>query len=167
MKSDFSKGKIYKITNDYNDHVYVGSTCDTLAKNFSKHKSDSTYRKNPLYKLINEIGFERFRIELICDFPCEDKYQLRQKASEYIRLYGKALNLQSEEKNEERKKLKEDRHKEIQSTVKENLEKRINHFKENNSIIVCECGCEIVKRGLKNHQRTQKHFDQISTKNSN
>jgi hypothetical protein len=28
---------------------------------------------------------ERFSsIELICDYPCEDKYQLRQKTSEYI-----------------------------------------------------------------------------------
>ena len=30
MSQDFGKGKIYKITNDYNDEVYVGSTCDTL-----------------------------------------------------------------------------------------------------------------------------------------
>jgi hypothetical protein len=51
--SNFLNGKIYKITNDYNDHVYVGSTCDTLSKNFSKNKSDSQYRKNPLYNLIN------------------------------------------------------------------------------------------------------------------
>ena len=171
MKSKFLNGKIYKITNDYNDHVYVGSTCDALSKNFSKHKSDSQYRKNPLYNLINEIGFERFRIELICNYPCEDKYQLRQKTSEYIRLYGKELNLQSDEKNEERKKQKEDKHHEIQMKVKENLEKRINRFRENNSIVLCECGCEIVKRGLKNHQRTQKHFDKLllekSISNSN
>ena len=32
---DFSQGKIYKITNDYNDDIYVGSTCDTLVKRFS------------------------------------------------------------------------------------------------------------------------------------
>ena len=64
---DYSKGKIYKITNDYNDYVYIGSTCDTLSKNFSKHKTESKSRNNPLYKLMNEIGFERFRIELICD----------------------------------------------------------------------------------------------------
>ena len=83
MKIDYSKSKIYKIPNDYNDHVYIGSTCDTLSKNFSKHKSNKTsqYKMNrPLYKLINDIGFERFRIELICNYPCEDKYQLYQKS---------------------------------------------------------------------------------------
>ena len=82
MKTDYSKGKIYKITNDYNDHVYIGSTCDTLSKNFSKHKSNKSTQdrmNKPLYKLMNEIGFERFRIELICNSPCEDIYQLNKK----------------------------------------------------------------------------------------
>ena len=37
---------------------------------------------------MNDIGFNRFRIELICEYPCEDKYQLRQKEGEYIRTLG-------------------------------------------------------------------------------
>ncbi len=91
MKVDYSKGKIYKITNDYNYDIYVGFTCDTLVKRFSGHhrSSYSTKKKNrPLHKLINEIGFERFRIQLVCDYPCEDKYQLRQKEGKYIQNFG-------------------------------------------------------------------------------
>ncbi len=68
MSQDFNKGKIYKITNDFNDEVYVGSTCDTLNRRFTKHKSDSKKKEQqnrPLWKLMTEIGFERFRIELI------------------------------------------------------------------------------------------------------
>ena len=59
MKVDYSKGKIYKITNDYNTDAYVGSTCDTLCKRFSGHKQSMTKDKNKnslLYKLMNEIG---------------------------------------------------------------------------------------------------------------
>ena len=45
--------------------------------------------KNSLiYKLMNEIGFERFRIELIENCPCEDVYQLRRREGAFIRLYG-------------------------------------------------------------------------------
>ena len=91
MKVDYSQGKIYKITNDYNDDIYIGSTCDRLVKRFSKHKIDmNTDQKKhrKLYVLMNEIGFDRFRIELICNYPCEDKYQLRQKEGEYIRQMG-------------------------------------------------------------------------------
>ena len=39
--SDYTKGKIYKITNDFNNDIYVGSTCDTLVKRFSNHKRKS------------------------------------------------------------------------------------------------------------------------------
>ena len=91
MSQDFGKGKIYKITNDYNDEVYVGSTCDLLTKRFSNHKHslNNTKKKNrPLYKLMNEIGFERFRIELIEEYPCQDKYQLRQREGHFIREIG-------------------------------------------------------------------------------
>ncbi len=91
MSRDFSKAKIYKITNDYNDDIYIGSTCNTLGRRFNVHKADMTKKKNRnalLYKLMNEIGFERFRIQLIIDYPCEDQYQLTQKEGEYIRLLG-------------------------------------------------------------------------------
>ncbi len=91
MSQDFSKAKIYKITNDYNNDVYVGSTCDSLTKRFSGHKLCLNSNKNnnrPIYKLMNEIGFERFRIELIEDYPCQDKYQLRQREGYFIREIG-------------------------------------------------------------------------------
>ena len=94
MSQDFKNAKIYKITNDYNDEVYVGSTCNTLVRRFSVHKCDARkHNERALYKLMNEIGESRFRIQLICDYPCEDKYQLKQKEGEYIRNLG-TLNKQ-------------------------------------------------------------------------
>ncbi len=33
--------KIYKITNDFSDHVYIGSTCQPLAKRFYEHKKEA------------------------------------------------------------------------------------------------------------------------------
>ena len=168
MKVDYSKGKIYKITNDYNDHVYIGSSCDTLTKVFSKHKSESTsqYKMNrPLYKLINDIGFERFRIELICDYSCEDKYQLYQKASEYTRLYDKTLNLRGEDQKQERKNQKEKEKNEMQLKINEDLEKRMIKLKEKHSIILCTCGCEILKTGLNAHQKTKKHIEYLQIQN--
>ena len=90
---DFTKGKIYKITNDFNDDIYVGSTCNILTKRFSHHKAIiSTEQQRPLYKLMAEIGFERFRIELIENYPCKDKYELRQREGHYIREMG-TLNI--------------------------------------------------------------------------
>ncbi len=94
---NFENGKIYKITNDFNDNVYIGSTCDTLDKRMIRHKMD--YQKHPnrlLYKLMNEIGFSRFRIELLENFPCSDKYEPLQKEASYIRQYEKVNLLNME-----------------------------------------------------------------------
>jgi predicted GIY-YIG superfamily endonuclease len=52
MSQDFNKGKIYKITNDYNDDIYIGSTCDTLNRRFSNHKARFLFN---LYKNNNII----------------------------------------------------------------------------------------------------------------
>jgi hypothetical protein len=59
MIQDLSKSKIYKITNDYNDDIYIGSTCDTLIKRFqvSSHKQDSkraSYQHRPLYHELDQ-----------------------------------------------------------------------------------------------------------------
>jgi len=91
MSQNFSKGKIYKITNDFNDEVYIGSTCDTLTKRFSNQRNNiNTPSKmdRPLYILMREIGVDRFRIEIIEEFPCGDKYQLRQREGFHIREQG-------------------------------------------------------------------------------
>ena len=94
MKVDYSQAKIYKITNDFNNDIWVGTTCDTIVKKFSVHKAQAIrkYRKDCIIqKLIKEYGFDRFRIQLIEDYPCEDLYQLRQRQGYYIREL-KAIN---------------------------------------------------------------------------
>ena len=95
MSQDLTKAKIYKITNDFNNEIYIGSTCNTLIKRFSMHICESRKalsKDRCLYKLMNEIGETRFRIELIEDYPCEDKYQLRQREGHFIREMG-TLNM--------------------------------------------------------------------------
>ena len=141
MSQDFGKGKIYKITNDYNDDIYIGSTCDLLTKRFSKHKNDSKNEKkknSPIYKLMNEIGYERFRIELIENYPCQDKYQLIQREGHYIRELG-TLNKRIEGRSQEEYK------KEYQ--------------KEKNTCSVC--GSIVFKSALSRHIKSNKHQSQM------
>ena len=65
--------------------MYNYSTCDTLVRRFNHHKQSSKEKqkkKISIYTSVNEIGFERFRIQLIRNYPCKDKYQLRQNEDE-------------------------------------------------------------------------------------
>ena len=141
---DFSKSKIYKITNDYNDDIYVGSTCDSLVKRFSAHKSLSKTKDFPLYNLINEIGFERFAIKLIEDFPCEDIYQLRQQEGYWIRQFG-TLN----------KIISGRTHKEYRETEKEKIKKKFNEWTENNKEELKQ------KRIERYHNNIEKHHEEM------
>ena len=189
MSQDFSKGKIYKITNDYNDDVYVGSTCDTLVKRFSAHKCqiNSPEKMNrPLYALMKEIGFDRFRIELIEDYPCEDKYQLRQREGYFIREIG-TLNIKIEnrtqkewkqewnEKNKEHikeycKLYRDDHQENILKYREEHKDKQKDYCKEYyqqraeklNEKVQCECGYIVSFQHLNNHKKTKRHFNLLN-----
>ena len=175
MSQDFSKGKIYKITNDYNDDVYVGSTCDTLVKRFSTHKrqiNSSLKMNRPLYTLMREIGFDRFRIELIENYQCEDKYQLRQREGYYIRELG-TLNMRiagrtnTEYQQEHKEYYQNIKKKSAEKYSEENvIRKKLWYetnkeklLKESSEIIICACGCELAKGALLRHQKTKKHIN--------
>ncbi len=160
MKVDYSKGKIYKITNDYNNDIYVGSTCDTLAKRFSHHKKDSKKERcqnMKVYRLMNEIEFERFRIELIENCPCEDKYQLRQKEGYYIRQMG-TLNMKIECRTS--KEWEEDNKDYMQEfrTAYEKLRIRPQeYYEKRKDKITCDCGLMILKCNVAQHKKSQYH----------
>ena len=61
-------GKIYIITNDINDKVYIGQTIQTLKKRFNGHccysKSD---RSSSMYikRAIHKYGKDKFHISLL------------------------------------------------------------------------------------------------------
>lgn len=83
---DYSKGKVYKIVNDIDDRIYVGSTCQTLAQRMSCHRSNVGKKPSQsLYALMGDHGVDKFRIVLVEDYPCERKDQLRAR-EEYWRV---------------------------------------------------------------------------------
>jgi group I intron endonuclease len=194
MSQDFNKAKIYKITNDYNDDVYVGSTCNTLVKRFSQHKCHAPraeYGDRSLYKLMNQIGDTRFRIELIEDYPCEDKYQLRQREGHFTRLFGtlnmnipgrpkKETDKEYQEKNKEKIKEYKEKNKEKFSSYnkeykeknKEKIDKQNQEYRDcnkekikerNMKIITCVCGCNITFGSKQRHEKTQKHIKLVQS----
>ena len=94
----YQKGKIYKIWNDINDEIYVGSTCCMLCKRMSKHRDsmkvpDKQHRS--LYQLMAELGKEKFHIELVEEFLCNNVKQLKSREGHYIRQIG-TLNMRIE-----------------------------------------------------------------------
>ena len=80
---DYSKGKIYSIRSYQTDDIYIGSTCRTLCVRLANHRYD--YKKNTTVKSKEILKYEDVYIELIEDFPCENKEQLHKREGEIIR----------------------------------------------------------------------------------
>jgi len=69
-------GRIYKITSPSTDKIYIGSTTKTLSYRFSSHKINHC-------SSIEIINYGDSKIELLEEFECQDKDELKWKEREY------------------------------------------------------------------------------------
>ena len=67
-------GYIYKIVNDIDDKVYVGSTERTIDIRWIQHKSASLNLSYPIYKHIRKLGISHFNIVLIEEIKHTNHY---------------------------------------------------------------------------------------------
>jgi hypothetical protein len=86
---NYQLGKIYKIVDNTNGNIYIGSTCKPyLSRRLSGHKTD--YKRyvsgvNPNINTSFEIlKNENYDIVLLENFPCDDKNQLHARERHYI-----------------------------------------------------------------------------------
>lgn len=82
-------GKIYKITNDVNDLIYVGSTIGPLCKRMAGHRTDAKRdKKSAINTAIRELGSQHFKIVLIENFTCQTREELRAREDFWIETLG-------------------------------------------------------------------------------
>lgn len=87
----YHRGKIYAIRSHQTPDIYIGSTCNTLTKRLSEHKS--YYKKNNRYYTSFEIlKYPDYYIELIEEFKCENKMELTRREGEIIRATENCVN---------------------------------------------------------------------------
>jgi hypothetical protein len=72
---DYSKGKIYQIICDTTGLIYIGSTCESLSRRLSQHKSDNK-RAGKILSSVNVLKNNNYKIILIEEYPCENREQL-------------------------------------------------------------------------------------------
>ena len=77
---NYKNGKIYKLWSPEGDMIYIGSTCRGLAHRKAQHKDKPNTTSKILFDTYTDI-----RIELIEEYPCDNKEQLNRKEGEYIR----------------------------------------------------------------------------------
>jgi len=91
----YANGKVYKLVNDIDNEIYVGSTCLPLHKRLFYHKNKS--KSQPTIKVychLNTIGFENIHIILIENFACDSKEELLARERHWIDTLKPSLNKQ-------------------------------------------------------------------------
>jgi len=176
---DYKKAVIYTIKSF--DSVYVGSTTNfTNRKNQHKHNiynpNDEKYNRK-LYKTIRENNFE-YDIKPYKEYPCENKIQLTIEEERLRKELNADLNSQScgtglskKDYNKQRSIKNKDKiaeyHKQYHIENKDkkseyNIQYRIKNkdkmLEKAKQKTTCECGCVVIKCGLLQHKKTNKHL---------
>ena len=187
----YHNGKIYTIRcRDDDTLIYVGSSCLPLHKRFYQHKQkmkQEKYKNAVVYKKMNELGVDKFYIELYELFKCDIKEELTKREGEVIRQIS-TLNKRIEgrtqkEYDKERRQIPEVklRNKEYDKKRREIPEvklkfkeydaqrrqkpERIEYMKQYKLPILCECGCNVIRSAISSHRRTKKHIAMMNKLN--
>jgi len=81
---DYQKSKIYKLYSPLKNLVYIGSTTQAISQRLAEHISR---KKNKTYDCASYLVLEceDYKIEILEEYPCNNKQQLLKKEGEYIR----------------------------------------------------------------------------------
>jgi hypothetical protein len=186
---DYSKGKIYALRSHQTDDIYIGSTIQALSVRIGEHKR--TYKKYINGNSNSLTSFELIKyddcyIELIEDYPCENKNQLEKREGELIRsmecvnkrIEGRTYkeyrednkeqlaekNKKWREKNkdeirEKRKRYREENKDTIRDKLKKWRKENIEKIKEKTT---CNCGGKYTKNNLSRHKKSKKHQEYLA-----
>jgi len=182
---NYKNGKIYKLWSPQCDDIYIGSTTNSLANRLGGHKDKRDCSSKYLFENYTDV-----RIELIEEYPCNNKMELNKREGEHIRA-NFCLNKQipnrtrqewnkeyyianKEEITEKNKKWYENNkekaleyHKNYYEKNKEEIREKHKEYYENidkergSQKIVCECGCQIRRDCLLRHRRSNNHKELI------
>jgi len=136
---NYELGKIYTIRSSETVGVYVGSTCDNLAKRFGGHKASYKLNQNVSSKHIFDYGIENSYIELLENYSCNSREELNKREGEHMRLMENCVN---------------------------KLKPSINHI--NNDYYICNvCNVRILKQSKSQHNISQNHEIRVNLQKRN
>ena len=133
----YQDGKIHQILNSETDDIYIGSTTQKLSKRMTNHNTQAKNGKTHLlYKKMREIGGDKFYIELVENYPCENLEQLNKREGEYLREMATlnekiAGRTKKEYKTDYKESISEKGKIHYQDNRKDILQKQRKHYKEN------------------------------------
>ena len=164
------KVKIYKIVNNVDDKIYIGSTIQPLYKRINQHRN--RHRRSDLTQYSSKILFDTYGVEscsIILLEECEvhNVEEERMKEREWIdRLKPKCVNLHLPNMS------KDDMKKHQQKYFTNNKERIVidrknKRDKLSQTPFVCECGSSFHPWDKARHNKCNKHLTYLQTQQIN
>ena len=127
---DYQKAKIYKLWSPSKKLVYYGSTTQTLSQRLAEHISK---KKNKTETCNSHLVLEcdDYKIELLEEYPCNNKQQLCRKEGEYIKNNNCVNNRIAGRTNNEYQKDNKKKCDEIKKKYRDNHKEKIKEYREN------------------------------------
>ena len=161
----YQNGKIYKIVDNGYNTCYIGSTIEALSVRMAKHRSGYRNYLNggkascKALEIFDEHGIENCKIELIEEYPCENKIQLQKREGFHVQnthCVTKRVEGQYLSQEEYRERHKEEKQQYMTQYREHNKER----LSEN---IVCEICQRCYRRDNRSHHvKTLKHQRAVS-----
>ena len=175
---NYALGKVYKLVNNLNTLIYIGITVSVLSRRRYYHTQSQMPGVKQLY---DEIGWDKMKIVLVEEYPCDNNEQLRMRERHWYDLLKPSLNrarpfTSAEEKKalsreyyadpvikERRKafmaKYRADPINREKGEVRQTARYSNPDFKaRRNEKVLCCCGCEINRSSKYTHRRSSKHL---------
>jgi hypothetical protein len=150
----YQNGKIYKLTNDINDNVYIGSTIQSLKKRLSQHK-DKNYKGHS-----KKLGDGEYYITLIKNYPCENKLELLQEERRIIETTN-CINIDIPSRTE--KEWRTDNKNHLKNYYSDWKNKNKDKLKYRTEKIQCpNCNKFTIYNHLARHKKSKKCIENIS-----
>ena len=168
---NYQNGKIYKLVNNVDDEIYVGSTTTSLSRRKGGHVDKAKYYPNrKLYKHLLEIGWSNIRIILLESYSCKNKDELAAREQFWIDKLKPTLNM------DKAMETTTDRTIRIKNKNKKRYEKNKEQILNDNKIyrdstdnykkkITCVCGNVVSNGGLSRHKKRQHHLQWVKDNN--
>ena len=103
-------GRIYKITSNETNYIYIGSTTQQLNVRFQKHKVDYKRHSNNKFPYMSSFEIVKYtdaKIELIHEGLFEGRNDLENYERDTIRTSPNCVNIYKKKTDEEKKKIKQ------------------------------------------------------------
>ncbi len=147
----YQRGQIYTIRSYQTDMFYIGSTYCPLAKRIYKHRQNYKDWKKGNHNFISSydiLKYDDHYIELLEEFPCENKKQLNKREGQHIRSNDKCVNKRVEGRT----------HIEWLQDHKQDI-KEYNkiYYASNNEDHECECGGHFRTKNKPAHEKSLLH----------